>query len=44
MEMRVVLTELAAAVEAVPARPQPERTARRAITLIPGRGAEVVLS
>jgi len=44
MELRVVLTELAAAVEAAPARPQPERTARRAITLIPGRGAEVVLS
>jgi cytochrome P450 len=44
MELRVVLTELAAAVEAAPARPEPERTARRAITLIPGRGAEVVLS
>jgi len=44
MELRVVLTELAAAVDATPARPQPERTARRAITLIPGRGAEVVLT
>jgi cytochrome P450 len=44
MELRVVLSELAAAVDAVPARPEPERTARRAITLIPGRGAEVVLS
>jgi cytochrome P450 len=44
MELRVVLAELGAAVDAAPARPQPERTARRAITLIPGRGAEVVLS
>ena len=44
MELRVVLAELAAAVDAAPSRPQPERTARRAITLIPGRGAEVVLS
>jgi cytochrome P450 family 135 len=44
MEMRVVLTELGAAVDAAPARPQRERTARRGITLIPGRGAEVVLS
>jgi cytochrome P450 len=44
LELRVVLAELAAAVDAAPARPQPERTARRGITLIPGRGAEVVLS
>jgi cytochrome P450 family 135 len=44
MEMRVVLTELAATVDAVPARPPREPTARRGITLIPGRGAEVVLS
>jgi cytochrome P450 len=43
MELRVVLAEFAAAVDAAPVRPQPERTARRAITLIPGRGAEVVL-
>src|SRR5215218_2796763 len=43
MELRVVLTELAAAVEAAPADPEPERTARRGITLIPRRGAEVVL-
>jgi hypothetical protein len=40
----VVLTELGAAVDAAPARPEREPTARRAITLIPGRGAEVVLS
>jgi cytochrome P450 family 135 len=44
MELRVVLAEVAAAVDAAPARPQAERTARRGITLIPGRGAEVVLS
>ena len=44
MEMRVVLAELAAAAVAVaPARPPAEPTARRGITLIPGRGAEVVL-
>jgi cytochrome P450 len=44
MELRVVLAELAAQLDAVPARPEREPTARRAITLIPGRGAEVVLS
>jgi cytochrome P450 family 135 len=44
MEMRVVLAELGAAVEAGPAHVPPERTARRGITLVPGRGAEVVLS
>jgi cytochrome P450 len=44
LELRVVLAELAAAVDAEPADPQPERTARRGITLIPRRGAEVVLS
>jgi cytochrome P450 len=44
LEMRVVLAELAVAVDAASARTQPERTARRGITLIPGRGAEVVLS
>ncbi len=44
MELRVVLAELAAHVDAVPARPEREPTARRAITLIPGRGAEVVLT
>jgi cytochrome P450 len=44
MEMRVVLAELAAHVDAVPARPEREPTARRGITLIPGRGAEIVLS
>jgi cytochrome P450 len=44
MELRVVLAELAAQVDAAPVRPEREPTARRAITLIPGRGAEVVLS
>jgi cytochrome P450 len=44
MEIRVVLAELAAHVDAVPVRPEREPTARRAITLIPARGAEVVLS
>jgi cytochrome P450 len=44
MEIRVVLAEIAAHVDAAPARPEREPTARRAITLIPGRGAEVVLS
>jgi cytochrome P450 len=44
MELRVVLAELAAHADAAPARPEREPTARRAITLIPGRGAEVVLS
>src|SRR5215207_7390736 len=44
LELRVVLAELAAAVEATPADPEPEGTARRGITLIPRGGAEVVLN
>jgi cytochrome P450 len=44
MELRVVLAEIAAGVGAAAARPEREPTARRAITLIPGRGAEVVLT
>ncbi len=44
MELRVVLAELGAVVNAVPARTPSEQTARRGITMIPGRGAEVVLS
>ena len=44
MELRVVLAELAARTAAAAARPQREGTGRRAITLIPKRGAEVVLS
>ena len=41
MELRIVLNELAA-VEAVAPAPAPEPTRRRAITMVPGRGAEVV--
>jgi len=44
MELRVVLAELAARTAAAAPRPEREPTGRRAITLIPKRGAEVVLS
>src|SRR5215218_7547093 len=44
LEMRVVLAELAARTAAAAPRPEREPTGRRAITLIPKRGAEVVLS
>ncbi len=44
MELRVVLAEVAARTAAAAARPEREGTGRRAITLIPKRGAEVVLS
>jgi cytochrome P450 family 135 len=44
LELRVVLAELAAAADAAAVDVRPERTARRGITLIPRRGAEVVLS
>jgi cytochrome P450 len=44
MELRVVLAELGRALDASAVDPAPERTRRRAITLVPGRGAEVVLS
>jgi cytochrome P450 family 135 len=44
MELRVVLAELAAALDATAAAPAPEGTRRRSITLVPARGAEVVLS
>src|SRR5918995_1536809 len=44
MELRIVLTELAAALELAPARPEMEATTRRTITLVPARGAEVVVS
>jgi cytochrome P450 family 135 len=44
MELRIVLAELARSVEASALDPAPEATRRRAITLAPGRGAEVVLS
>ena len=44
MELRVVLAEVAAAVEATAAEPELEQTRRRAITLAPARGARVVLA
>jgi hypothetical protein len=44
MELRVVLAELGRSLEAGAPDPAPERTRRRAITLVPARGAEVVLS
>jgi cytochrome P450 len=44
MELRVVLAELGLALDASVLDPAPELTRRRAITLVPARGAEVVLS
>ena len=44
MELRVVLAEVAGALDAAAADPRPEGTHRRAITMVPARGAEVVLS
>jgi cytochrome P450 len=44
MELRVVLAELGRALEAGAVRAAPEATRRRAITMVPARGAEVVLS
>jgi cytochrome P450 len=44
MELRVVLAELAAALDATATAPAAEATRRRSITLVPARGAEVVLS
>ena len=41
-EMRAVLAEIVSRVRLRPARPEPERVARRVITLVPGRGGEVV--
>jgi cytochrome P450 len=43
LEMRVVLRELVSRLELRTADPQPERVARRAITLVPERGGEVVV-
>jgi cytochrome P450 len=42
-EMRVVLSTLLARASVRPDVPEPERVARRAITLTPSRGASVVL-
>jgi cytochrome P450 family 135 len=44
MELRVVLAELGRALAATALDPAPEATRRRTITLVPARGAEVVLS
>jgi cytochrome P450 family 135 len=44
MELRVVLAELGRALDAAAVDAAPERTRRRAITMVPARGAEVVLS
>jgi cytochrome P450 len=44
MELRVVLAELGRALEAGAVTAAPEATRRRAITMVPARGAEVVLS
>jgi cytochrome P450 len=44
MELRVVLAELGRALDAAAIDPAPEGTRRRAITMVPARGAEVVLS
>ena len=44
MELRVVLAEVAGALDAASVDPRPEGTRRRAITMVPARGAEVVLS
>jgi cytochrome P450 family 135 len=41
-EMRVVLREVVARLALRPADPRPERRARRAITLVPERGGEVI--
>jgi cytochrome P450 family 135 len=44
MELRIVLEELAAALDLAAARPEMEPTTRRTITLVPARGAEVLVS
>ena len=44
MELRVVLAEVGRAVDAAAVDARPEGTRRRAITMVPARGAEVVVS
>ena len=44
MELRVVLAELGQALDAAAVDPRSEGTRRRSITMVPARGAEVVLS
>jgi cytochrome P450 len=41
-ELKVVLSEIVRRLAVRPADPRPERPTRRAITLVPGRGAELV--
>jgi len=41
-EAKIVLEELTKALELRPAKPRPERTSRRAIVLVPSKGARVV--
>jgi cytochrome P450 len=43
-EMRAVLAAIVSQVRLAPAAPESERVARRVITLVPGRGAEIVVS
>jgi cytochrome P450 len=44
MELRVVLAELGRSLDASAVDPKAEATRRRSITMVPARGAEVVLS
>lgn len=43
-EMRAVLATIVGQVRLRPAVPQPERVGRRVITLVPGRGAEIIVT
>ncbi|HEY6761419.1 MAG TPA: cytochrome P450 [Baekduia sp.] len=43
-EMRAVLAAIVGHVRLRPADPRPERVARRVVTLVPGRGAEIIAS
>ena len=41
-EMRVVLNAIVSNVRLKPARPESEKVGRRVITLVPGRGGEII--
>ena len=43
MELKIILAEMAGALELAPARAEMEATSRRTITLVPKRGAEVLV-
>jgi cytochrome P450 len=43
MELKIILAEMAGALELAPARDEMEATSRRTITLVPKRGAEVLV-